>query len=119
MNCSHEEAKSIIRHRLSDLEQRRWNDEVLRRPKLDFYNTIFGFKSIPLADFVSHREGCRFLCRLVGGTLPIRVESGRYSGELREERWCRLCGNSNQIEDQIHFLASCPALSDKRNEIIR
>ena len=73
VNCSHEEAKSIIRYRLSDLKQRRWNDEVLRRLKLDFYNKIFGFRSIPLADFVLHREGRRFLCRLVGGTLPIRV----------------------------------------------
>ena len=28
-----------------------------------------------------------------GGILPIRIEAGRFHGESREERWCRICSN--------------------------
>ena len=53
-----------------------------------------------------------FLCNLIGGTLPIREETGRFSNEAREDRWCRLCSNYSEIEDTIHFLAICPQLSE-------
>ena len=54
---------------------------------------------------------------MVGGTLPLRIESGRYCNELRENRICRLC-DTNQIEDQFHFLVECPALDHKRQAIL-
>ena len=76
--------------------------EIDRKPKLEFYRLIFGFRSVSIANHSDFRYIRSFLCKLVGGTLPLRIESGRYCNELRENRICRLC-DANQIEDQFHF----------------
>ena len=50
------------------------------------------------------------------GILPLRVETGRFVNEQREDRLCTLC-NSNSIEDQIHFLFNCPFYDTYRDEL--
>ena len=40
------------------------------------------------------------------GTLPLRIETGRYRGESLEDRLCILC-NKQEIEDEFHFIFSC------------
>ena len=37
------------------------------------------------------------------GILPLRVETGRYSGLKVHERVCHIC-NTTETEDEIHFL---------------
>jgi hypothetical protein len=46
------------------------------------------------------------------GTLPIRVETGRYRGIAREERLCQHC-DVQAVEDEVHVLLYC----DKYNVI--
>jgi hypothetical protein len=40
------------------------------------------------------------------GTLPIRVETGRYRGIAREERICQHC-DGHAVEDEVHLLLYC------------
>ena len=56
------------------------------------------------------------LCHMRFGILPIRVETGRYSGEPVEQRICRLC-TSNLVEDEKHFLLDCSLYNNLRNSI--
>ena len=45
--------------------------------------------------------------------MPTReIETGRYTKTTREERLCKLC--SLEVEDELHFIMSCPKLSKRR-----
>ena len=58
------------------------------------------------------------------GVAPLNIEIGRYSNTPIENRLCNIC-NENVIEDEKHFLMSCPVydnlrsvLMDKANTIV-
>ena len=97
--------KDAVRYYLFLQENDHWKSEVHKKSKLDFYQLITEFRSFPIADCVNMRRLRSFLCNLTSGTLPLRIETGRYSNEPRNDRWCRVCNNPNEIEDAIHFLA--------------
>ena len=51
--------------------------------------------------------------RLRNGTLPLRIETGRYTGLQPEDRKCTLCSD-NVVEDEIHFVFDCSLYDDIR-----
>ena len=51
------------------------------------------------------------------GILPIRIETGRFTRLNISERVCQICNNGS-IEDEIHFLLTCPACDDLRGLLI-
>ena len=57
------------------------------------------------------------LSQLRYGILPLRIETGRYINEKREERICTLC-NTNNIESVEHFLFDCSLYDTKRLEFM-
>ena len=65
-----------------------------------------------------HRNQRKIVARLRSGSLPIAVETGRYSRPKipLENRICTLC-SQNFIEDEIHFLIDCEQYSDLRYDL--
>ena len=64
----------------------------------------------------SHR---RVLAKFRSGSLPLHIETGRYSKPKvpLNERTCKFC-SQNAIEDEIHFLMDCEFYSDIRRSLI-
>ena len=97
--------------------------KCLEKPKLRTFVKfkVFGelpsYVSKPLS-FVQRR--C--LSQLRVGTLPIRLEIGRYCRPFLEEkdRLCQVCDTNslggNNIENEHHFLFVCNAYSKLRND---
>ncbi len=56
------------------------------------------------------------LSQLCYGVLPLRIETGWFVNESRENRICTLC-NENSIEDQLHFVFHCPLYHNNREEL--
>ena len=54
-----------------------------------------------------------FLAQLRCGVLPLRIETGRFSGLKAEERVCQLC-DSGDIEDEKHFILTCDKNTHQR-----
>ena len=54
------------------------------------------------------------MSKLKCGTLPLSLEIGRYTDVDIEDRTCTVC-NSNDVEDEEHFLLKCPKLEDLRD----
>ena len=46
------------------------------------------------------------------------IETGRHSGIARENRTCGFC-NTNDIEDEYHFVLICPLYKDIRSSFIK
>ena len=50
------------------------------------------------------------------GILPLRIETGRFSGEPEDSRLCKMC-SKNEIESETHFLINCDFYNELRNEL--
>ncbi len=60
---------------------------------------------------VKHRQS---LTRLRLSSHSLNVETGRHRKLVREDRICTLCRNG--VEDETHFLITCPFYKDVRNK---
>ena len=49
------------------------------------------------------------------GTLPLEIETGRYSRPVTplDQRVCKMC-DMNVVESELHFLVQCPLYIDQR-----
>ena len=73
---------------------------------MDFYRQIkkeFGFeKYLNIANFTKRKAIIKLRC----SDHQLAIEKGRHMKIPREERLCKLCGNTN-IETEEHFLIQC------------
>ena len=58
-------------------------------------------------------EARRDFAKLRTSSHALEIEVGRYKDNPREERICKLC-NLNCVENEAHFLTSCPYYKDER-----
>ena len=59
------------------------------------------------------RKQRSLLAKLRSGTLPLALETGRYTQTPVNQRLCRSC-NTNAIETELHFLFECDRYNDIR-----
>jgi hypothetical protein len=61
-----------------------------------------------------------YFCRLRLSSLPLRIQTGRYSRNRipREERSCLIC-NSSDIEDEYHFVCICHCYNNIRRKYLK
>ena len=60
------------------------------------------------------RHERRAISQLRSGTLPLKIETGRWQGVDLNDRGCS-CGQA--IESEIHFLIDCQHYGDERNDL--
>ena len=93
----------------------RWN-EASKKPKLRCF-IEFKDRADPTCLIRNNlpRHQRSLLAKLSCGILPLEIETGRYSGVPPDKRYCRVC-NLNVVEDEYHFLYSCPLLQTERSK---
>jgi hypothetical protein len=67
---------------------------------------------------ITDGEERRRMSALRGGTHPLRIETGRWRGELLQDRTCTLCAKG-EIEDEEHVLLCCSTYERERSELYR
>ncbi len=98
--------------------ERDWKESSQKKVKLDLYNEIksnFGVEKYLLLNIDKYDKS--LLSQLRYGILPLRVETGRFCNEKREERVCVLC-ETNIIESVEHFLFECSVYDSQRLQFI-
>ena len=103
-----------IKCELSDLMHEEWSSTICHKPKLRNY--VKFKQDINVEEYVTiniSRSQRSLLAQLRMGILPLNIETGRYLRKTLNERLCLLC-NQNTIEDEFHFLFSCPVYNDER-----
>ncbi len=58
------------------------------------------------------------LVQFRSGTMPLRIETGRWQGKPVEERLCLVC-NRGVVEDEFHFLCECQTYCALREDLFK
>ena len=100
--CSRREQE--VESRLEEMEER-----VLANPRITSWKQL-------RADYLPHVSG-RYHTRLLAmtrlGILPIEIETGRWEGVDRSERFCKFEACNGKLGDACHFLSECAGLKTK------
>ncbi len=91
-----------------------WRTSVRKKPKLELYDALkcnYGVEKYLLLNNDKYEKS--LLSQLRYGILPLRLETGRYVNERREERLCTLC-STNTVETIEHFLFECETYDAQR-----
>ena len=92
-----------------------WQHTIQNSKKLEFYNTFKNeYTPCCYLSFTRKLNGRKELVKLRIGNHKLIIETGRYDQISRFGTLFPTCG-SNQVEDEIHFLFSCPKYSILRN----
>ena len=112
VGCNNAFLKSL-KLRLVDCRLQEWNSHLESSDRFEFYRTFKSccslemYLSIPVNKFI-----LKYLIKFRLGISCLAVHSNRYKNVHRNHLLCRLCGLA--IEDEIHLILCCPALSDLR-----
>ena len=100
---------------LFDRRVQKWNSSRYDKPKLRYFNlykSIYEPEDYVLSKSLTKRSRS-LMAQFRASTLPLEIETGRYSGLALEQRLCKICNNGD-IEDEIHFICFCRAYHDER-----
>jgi hypothetical protein len=116
---SEKDWKSLLKVSSQAREEKEWLEEMAQLPKLRTYRKLkFVLKKEEYLVTITDREERRRMTALRGGTNPLRIETGRWAGELVEDRTCMLCAKG-EIEDEVHVLLCCSTYERERRELYR
>ena len=119
---------SIIRQRLKDIELQRWFSEMNNDERKDTnqsnkmrtyrdFKTIDNYKCEDYLHQVTNIQHRTILTKLRLSNHRLAIETGRYMRPYRRpgERICPIC--KNEVEDEKHFLISCPYYQIERRSL--
>ena len=88
-----------------------WKSAAEEMPKSKTYKEIKDSAEIAIsAKSNLPRNEHILVVRLLCGILPLEVKAGCFKDKLRQSRYCKVC-NGDSVEDEIHFIFLCNALS--------
>jgi len=91
-----------------------WMNDVNSKPKLRTYRLFKKYYEVePYVMSFVNRSQRSCLAQLRSGTLPLLIETGRWSNIVVEQRICKMC-NTGCVETELHFLFDCVAYQDTR-----
>lgn len=108
----------MARTRLFDKYKKEWQNEISTLSSLD--NFVKFKHEHGLEDYfsvVKDKRHLTALCQFRLRSHNLAIETGRHSKTPRERRLCIYC-NSEEIEDEVHFLLFCSFYDELRRPLI-
>ncbi len=95
-----------------------WERQIKNKSKLRSYvlwKEAFGPE--PYVKLNLSRSQRSILAQIRSGTLPLKIETGRFTGVDVNDRICTLC-TENEIESETHFILHCKCYESERNALL-
>ena len=110
---------TMVEEKLMKQARNKWHIEALGKSKLETFVQIHNFdeQKVLLKANLDHYHRS-LIAQFKSGILPLRLETSRYKGIDREERYCQIC-DRNIVEDEIHFLFKCKKLKTTRKQHVK
>ena len=109
---------NVIRTRIRDQFMQHWCSHINNTPKLEYYSmfkTTFGFEKY--LECIMNDKFRKSLTSFRVSAHNLEIERGRYYNIPRNLRTCKLC-NMQAVESEFHFLLTCPAYTQLRQQYI-
>ena len=109
---------TILRHTFETYEQMnylQWTEKLQAQPKLRTYRDLkneYICENYVKMFLPKHLRS--FIAQVRTGTLPLRIETGRFRNLKIEERLCEICNLPKVVETEYHFLFQCIKYSHLR-----
>jgi hypothetical protein len=100
------ESSSRLIDSLKELHLQQWTSNLQEGgTKAATYHEVTGgaFKTRAYLEEIKSKANRRMLARIRTGSHILRVETGRWAGEARSSRVCRIC-SFGAIENEYHFI---------------
>ena len=104
-----------FKQRLIDCSKQDWCAKIAVSGKTRHYRFIM--PALQVANYINYDIPLKFrisLSKLKCSVHNLNVEVGRHNGIAYEQRLCILC-DKMEIEDEFHFVMSCPVYQQLRN----
>ena len=109
----------ILKARLLKLNRQRWRLESYEKSKLRTFVDICDHeKPRVIIEANLPRNHRSLVTKLKIGTLPLKLETGRWKDTPLEKRLCLAC-DQNLLESEYHFVIHCDAYRDTRTEFFQ
>ena len=111
---------AVVFERLIDTFIQQWNADIGINNVLILYKHFkLNFDYEYYLDVCKYRKFRESLAQLRLSSHPLRIETGRHGQQRieRTERKCQIC-NSGDLEDEYHFVLSCPVYDELRRKYI-
>ena len=112
----------ICENKLQENYVKLWEKQILKKPKLRSYiKWKIGFKTEYYVKLNLPRNQRSILAQFRSGTLPLKIETGRFCGLKPEERLCQFCilPCDPCIESETHFLLECNCYHLNRSQFFK
>ena len=97
----------------------KWYADINNSSRLQSYCIYkHDFKQEKYLDDILETKYRIALSRFRTSSHSLFIETGRYDNTARTERLCKTC-NTNQVEDEYHFLLLCPAYRELRRKYFK
>ena len=107
---------SILKTRLKDLYISEWSEGLRSHTSLTLYREIKStFEISPYLLKMKNRKYRNAIAKVRLSSHQLAIEKGRHANIERNERKCFQC--TDEIEDEFHFILSCPVYEDLRKNI--
>jgi hypothetical protein len=111
--CNIDTAKNIF----INMRNAEWKNLVQAKPKLRTYNKFKeDIKTENYVKYCIQRRRRSLFAQFRIGILPLHLETGRFRNKKVEERTCLIC-NSQDVENEEHFVCVCSMYNKLRNEL--
>ena len=108
---------SILKTRLKDLYISEWSEGLRSHTSLTLYREIKStFEISPYLLKMKNRKYRNAIAKIRLSSHQLAIEKGRHANIERNERKCFQC--TDEIEDEFHFILSCPVYEDLRKTYI-
>ena len=107
-----------IKSRILDIYQQSWYSAINNSSRLETYSLLkHDFIFEPYLDYIKDKR-FRIAITRFRTSHDLFIEKGRHLNIERNQRTCNMC-TGNMIENEFHFLLSCPAYSELRQKYMK
>ena len=108
----------IFKNRLIDMYIGLWLNDLNVKSSLTLYKELkHRFELSDYLNIIQNFNLRKYISKLRLSSHMLKIESGRHTNIPKNERKCNIC-NSNDIEDEYHFVIVCPLYTDIRKMYI-